>query len=130
MTEKYSKQEITEKIVGVIADILDRTTEEISSNMGVFSDLGIESVEIMEIAFMLEQEFDIKIEDDELWNLPKYFLETEMFKDEIFSKKAIYIIKNNFSEISDEDISKFKSTNALLENLVVQDIVNCILKKS
>jgi acyl carrier protein len=62
-----SKGTIEERVVGVLAEALDRPASEITPTSSLVDDLGAESIDFLDIAFRLEDEFGIQIPDEEIW---------------------------------------------------------------
>lgn len=63
-------QTIYSKVKKMLRDVLDLPEARILPNTYLFRDLSLESGETLELTFMLEQEFSIKIGSQEIWNLP------------------------------------------------------------
>ena len=117
------------KIIKVLADILHLQENQISQDDGLFEELGFESVEILELEFAVEQEFNINIDKDVLWHVPNYLLEGNIFCDGKFSEEAIDIIKKSISDISDSDIIALKSPHDLIKFILVKDLIAYICIK-
>ena len=56
---------IEEKVVGIVSDQLDSPKEEISRSNSFVDDLKADSLDIVELVMALEDEFDIKIPDED-----------------------------------------------------------------
>ena len=50
-----------EKLQNIIAKILDIDVDDISMNMKLIDDLGVDSLDLFQIIMELEEEFDIEI---------------------------------------------------------------------
>lgn len=57
---------ILEKITGIIAEQLDVKESEVSPEKSFTDDLGADSLAIVELVLALEEEFGIKIPDDQV----------------------------------------------------------------
>lgn len=55
-----------EKVIGIIADQLGISTDEISENTKLASDLGVDSLEIFEVVMTLEEKFGIEIPNEDI----------------------------------------------------------------
>lgn len=55
-----------EKVIGIIANQLGISTDEISENTKLISDLGVDSLEIFEVVMTLEEEFGIEIPNEDI----------------------------------------------------------------
>jgi acyl carrier protein len=54
-----------EKLVKIIADVLNVDTEEITMDTTFVNDLGADSLDIFQIIMGIEEEFDIEISNDD-----------------------------------------------------------------
>ena len=61
-----TQSEIYEKVRTVLVDALAVDEEEVTPEASLFKDLGAESIDVLDIQFKLEQDFGIKIGQDEL----------------------------------------------------------------
>ena len=60
------KLEIRSRVVELVATIADRNVNSISDAADLSADLGIDSIDRIELAMDLEEEFDIRICDDDI----------------------------------------------------------------
>ncbi|MEQ9461791.1 MAG: acyl carrier protein [Phycisphaeraceae bacterium] len=72
-----SRDEVYEKVQVVLEDALGVDPDEVTPEATIGPDLGAESIDFLDIAFRLEKEFEIKIEQEQmmpmnLLNDPKY----------------------------------------------------------
>ncbi len=58
-----------EKIKRILADTLDVSEEEISADTNIATDLGADSLDVVEILMSIEDEFEIEIPDSEIENI-------------------------------------------------------------
>lgn len=56
---------VEEKVVGIVSDQLDTPKEDISRTSSFVDDLKADSLDIVELVMALEDEFDIKIPDED-----------------------------------------------------------------
>ncbi len=61
------RSEIEEKISGAIRKALTRDVGEITSGTSLVADLGVDSLDLVEIVYDVEEAFDIQLEPDELF---------------------------------------------------------------
>ena len=72
-----------DKIKQILADTLDVSEDEISADTNIATDLGADSLDVVEILMSIEDEFDIEIPDSEIENIRTIgelveFIETNM----------------------------------------------------
>ena len=58
-----------DKIKQILADTLDLSEDEISADTNIATDLGADSLDVVEILMSIEDEFDIEIPDSEIENI-------------------------------------------------------------
>lgn len=56
---------IEEKVIGIVSDQLDTPKEDISRASSFVDDLKADSLDVVELVMALEDEFDIKIPDED-----------------------------------------------------------------
>lgn len=56
---------VEEKVIGIVSDQLDTPKEDISQTSSFVDDLKADSLDIVELVMALEDEFDIKIPDED-----------------------------------------------------------------
>ncbi|MBR5222623.1 MAG: acyl carrier protein [Clostridia bacterium] len=58
-----------DKIKKILADTLDVSEDEISADTNIATDLGADSLDVVEILMSIEDEFEIEIPDNEIENI-------------------------------------------------------------
>lgn len=58
-----------DKIKKILAETLDVNEEELSADTNIATDLGADSLDVVEILMSIEDEFDIEIPDSEIENI-------------------------------------------------------------
>ena len=58
-------EQVAEKVVVAISNQLDVTRREVIGSARIASDLGADSIDLVELAMEFEDEFDIEISDDD-----------------------------------------------------------------
>lgn len=101
-------QTIYSKVKKLLQDVLDLPEAQIMPDTYLYRDLNLESAETLELTFMLEQEFGIKIDSQEFWNLPNVIANRGMFSDGRLSPDAVSSVRQYFT-VSDEDLSALAS---------------------
>lgn len=92
------RQEIFEKVRAIIARVLDEDEDEITIDASLIDDLGIESVDLVDISAKIEEVFEIEIAEGELWNLTSLFTEDGMVKNEKITARGAKELKKCFGE--------------------------------
>ncbi len=64
-----STEEITQKVKKIIAEQLDKSEDDINEEASFLNDLGADSLDVVEMIMLLEEEFDTDISDEEAENI-------------------------------------------------------------
>ncbi len=75
---KMSREELSQKLKDIIAEVTGFETEEIGDNDSLSEDIGIESFDIVDINFRVEEVFGIKMGEDTFWNFRGIFENPEL----------------------------------------------------
>jgi len=92
------RDEIFEKVKGVLVEALALDDDEVTPEATVFGDLGAESIDMLDIGFQLEQAFGFKIEQGEMF--PEgVTTDPEMVADGKVTDKGIAMLKERAPHI-------------------------------
>lgn len=119
------KNEVFEKVREIISESLDIDASDIKEESRLFTELNIESVDILEITFRVEQEFDFTMGEGEFWNVATFLANKDELKSGL-DEEAIQCIKKNF-DFSDDIISSLKSPFDIYDYITVNDLCNYII---
>jgi acyl carrier protein len=102
--------------------------EEIKSNDTLLNDLGADSLDFVEIVFIIEREFGVKLETRELVSGGKKYSEEIIFKDGALSEEGVKIMRMNFP--LNPERFQFKMTKMeIFQSITIQDIATIIEQK-
>ena len=88
------------KVREIIADVLVIDEEEVSLNSRLITDLGVESIDFLDLVFQLEKEFKIKIPRGQLEkNARGDLAEDEFEKGGSLTAAGLQALKNYLSEV-------------------------------
>jgi acyl carrier protein len=86
-----TQDEIYEKVQSTLVDALGVDEEDVTRNATLFSDLGAESIDLLDIVFRLERNFGIKIPRGELF--PENVSDPDMVENGVLTPKGLDEIK-------------------------------------
>lgn len=92
------RQEIFEKVRAIIARVIEEDENDITIDSSLIDDLGIESVDLVDISAKIEEAFHIEIGEGELWNLTSLFTEEGMVKNQKITSRGAKTLKHHFGE--------------------------------
>ena len=115
--------DIFETVQAIIADILDMEVEEIGRDHYLIRDLGVESIDLLELSVELNGAFQIEVNEDEIFlqSLRRYLNEAEETHRDI-----IPFLKACYPFLTDMRIGEILSDLAHGPVLKVSDIVSYV----
>ena len=66
-----NREEILERLTGVIREIMRDSSVEVTEEMNLIDDLGLDSLEAMELMMEVENEFGVEIPQDDISSFVK-----------------------------------------------------------
>lgn len=60
---------MNEKVVEIVAEILDLEVSEVEESAKIIDDLGADSIAVMEIVMELEEEYDVEVPTEDILEL-------------------------------------------------------------
>lgn len=118
-----NNDDIEERLFKVISEALQKPIESITSNKKLFIDFNIESVEALELEFAIEEEFNVKIDEKNLWKIPSYLTNQGMIENGEYNNEAKQIIQKAFPLMIEETVQNIKTANDIYKEITVQDVV-------
>jgi acyl carrier protein len=122
-----TKQEINNRVNGVVAQALGLDDDEVTATSHLINDLGAESIDFLDITFRLEREFGIKIPRNELFPETVFRENPEYIKDGKITDEGVVKLKeslpyaNYFADVEDKrtvDSVKELFTVGLIHNYI------------
>lgn len=122
------REEIFEKVRAIIANVIEEDKDEISLDSSLVDDLGIESVDLVDISARIEEAFHIEIGEGELWNLTEFFTTDGMMKHERITVRGAEALQKCFGN----DFQNIEPGTCLVDifsSIKVSFIVDYLSKK-
>lgn len=117
--------DLEQKVIYSVSDSLSVDESEIQNKTRLITDLDADSLDIMDIMFKLEEEFDIKLEKEDFDFLKKIDMDREeAVVDGVLTKDALKRLKDYLPELETEkplkpaELGSYLTINAL--NKLVQ----------
>ena len=122
------REEIFDKVKEVLEYALGADPEEITMNATLIGDLGAESIDFLDISFKLEQEFDIKIDQGELF--PENLMSDDsLVQDGKLTDKAMEILAERLPHVDFSKLENNRQVDQLSEVFTVESLVDFIERK-
>ena len=97
---KLSKGEVLEKLCEIIAEITGFEPEEINEGDSMSEDIGIESFDIVDINFRVEEVFGVQVGEKAFWNFRDIFENPDLIdENNVLTLKGIQEIKRRVPNI-------------------------------
>ena len=123
-----TRDEIYEKVKEVLMDALVVDEDEVSPEAVLTRDLGAESIDFLDIVFKIEQAFDIKIEQGELFpdNVAQ---DPEYVQDGKVTDKGIAALKEKLPHVDFSEFEKDPQVSKVGDIFTVDAVVNFVERK-
>ena len=123
-----NRDEIFDKVREVLMDALVVDEEEVTPDAVLTKDLGAESIDFLDIVFKVEQAFDIKIEQGELFpdNVAQ---DPEYVQDGKVTDKGLGALKERLPHADFSKLEGDRSVEKVAEIFTVDALVNFVQKK-
>ena len=122
-----TSDEIFEKVRDAFVEALGLDDDEVEAGSKVFEDLGAESLDLLEIVFLLEHEFDIKIPRDGIREASKENINPDDYEqDGVLTPLALEKLQELMPEVPSEEIVAGLTTNDIPRLFRVQTFVNIV----
>ncbi|MBI3039407.1 acyl carrier protein [bacterium] len=125
-----SKQAIFEKLIPLIREVLGVKSADITLNTCLVGDLGAESIDLLDLTFLIEQDFGISIEANEFERIAKAQLNDQPYEENgILTVPALEYLKIALPEIEPSKFSPGLRKIQIPSLLTVAVYVNLIDRK-
>ncbi len=122
-----TQAEIYEKVQSTLVDALGVDEEDVTRNATLFSDLGAESIDLLDIVFRLERNFGIKIPRGELF--PENISDPDMVEDGKLTPKGLDEIKQRMPYADLTEFSANPEVDKLFDLYTVDMLVQYVCTK-
>ena len=123
-------EEVLDKLLPLIAEITAVPRERISMESGLVQDLGAESLDLLDLSFLIQETFDVTLEPDEFERQAKERLGEGVYeKDGYLTEEALEELKKALPEVPAEKLKGPLAKVALPGVLNVAVLVHLIQRK-
>jgi acyl carrier protein len=123
-----SRDEIFEKVKEVLEYALGADSEDVTLDATLIGDLGAESIDFLDISFKLEQEFNIKIDQGELF--PENLMQDETLVEEgKLTDTAMDMLKERMPHVDFSAFEADRRVDQMSEVFTVASLVDFIERK-
>jgi len=124
-------EKIFEKVSQVIRESCDIEFSEIKLSHTLFDELAIDSIDLVDILFELETEYDISLKISDIGKQAKLLLgpDVEYEVDGVITKEGLEVLKSYMTEIPSENFKQGLSVYDLIKLFTVESLCKLIQKK-
>jgi len=125
--KSFSDQEIMTKIKEIIGKIVLMSPDEISDDASFVDDIGMESIDFLDVAFRLEETFGISLPRQGLiQRFADRFGPEELFREGKITEKASLLLKLGFPEVDPSRITEGMREEEVLSLVNAQTYLNLV----
>ncbi|MEZ4464602.1 MAG: phosphopantetheine-binding protein [bacterium] len=122
-------EEIFEKVQAAFVEALDLDEDEVTPGARIFEDLGAESLDLLEIVFLLERAFDIKIPRGGIQEASQQGLDPSEYEvDGVLTEKALEKLKELMPEVDPDEFAPGLTANEIPRLFRVQTFVHIVAR--
>ena len=123
-----TRDEIYSKVQEVLIDALGVDDDEVTADARLTKDLGAESIDFLDITFKLEQEFDFKIGQGELFP-DNAASNPDFIKDGKLTPEGLTAIKEKLPHVDFSKLESDPQISRLAETFTVDALVSFVERK-
>jgi|JI10StandDraft_1071094.scaffolds.fasta_scaffold84120_3 acyl carrier protein len=117
------------KVQAAFAEALDLDTDEVTSEARIFDDLGAESLDLLEIVFLLERAFDIKIPRGGVQEASQQGLDPSEYEvNGVLTQKALDKLAEVMPEVGADEFKPGLTANEIPRLFRVETFVNIVIR--
>ena len=121
-----SRDEVVEKVQGVLVDALGGDDDEVTAEATLMGDLGAESIDFLDIVFRLEKAFGMKVPREELFPAESLMNDPELVSNGRLTEKGLAELKDKVPHTDLSEFEKDPDINKLPDLFTVTAIVNYV----
>lgn len=125
-----NKEQVLDFVTESISESSGLEVENIQSNSTLFKGLGLTSIDMVEIFYMLEMEYDISLRVSDFEKDIRENMDGEAFEiDNVITEQGLKAIKQKLPEIDSSIIQSGLTVDQLMEFITVRSLANLVHAK-
>ena len=124
------RQAIFERVRTIIANVIELDEDEIDLDSSLIDDLGMESVDFIDISARIEGEFGIEIAEGELWSFGKIFADESIMKEGKVTSQGVKYLQERFLGGDFQEVKPGTSLADIISLIKVKFIVDYLCQKT
>ena len=124
------RKEILQKIIEVISESCGIEEGVIHANSTLFTELGVNSIDMLDILFTLEMEYDVTLSISDIEKESKEEMEGRPFEVEnVITAEGLEILRKRMPEIPEAKIVQGVTINNIISLITVESLLNMVTNK-
>ncbi len=124
------REAIFDKVRMIIANVMELDEDEINLGSSLIDDLGMESVDFIDISPRIEEEFGIEIGEGELWSFGKIFADKSIMKEGKITAKGVKSLRERYPGDDFHEVKPGTSLADIISLIKVKFIVDYLCQKT
>ena len=121
--------EILTKVMSCVAEVLALEPDEISAGASLMEELGADSLDLVELMYLLEQEFGVALSQQDLSLSAQLGIpESEIHEEEVLTPKALELLRQRFPNAT-EMLVEGTQSQQLADLLTVEEVAKSMERK-
>ncbi len=121
---------IFDRVRTIIANVMELDKDEINLDSSLIDDIGMESVDFMDVSTRIEEEFNIEIAEGELWDFGRIFADERMMKEGKITTKGVKSLRERYPGDDFQEVKPGTSLADIISLIKVKFIVNYLCHKT
>jgi acyl carrier protein len=124
------KEEVIEKVIEVIAESTGMEAHLIRPDSTLFNELPVNSIDIVDILYSLEMEYDISLKLSDLEKQSRDAMNGKPFEiDNVVTDEGLKVLAEKMPEIPASKMVKGLTVNDIMKLITVESLANMVIYK-
>lgn len=134
MSDPVASPDTIQRIIRCVAQVLAKNPTEVNPQSRLLDDLGADSLDLVELMYVLEDEFTLKLDKQDLSLSAQLGLpESEVHKNEVLTPKALELLRERYPQaeaLLQEGVTRARLAPLLTVEALAAGIENKLASKS
>ena len=128
MSEPVATESVQDRIIRCVAQVLAKPADQVSPSSRLIEDLGADSLDLIELMYVMEDEFGMKLDRQDLSLSAQLGLpDSEVHQNEVLTPKALAMLRERYPqahELLREGVTRTKLASLLTVETLAIGIAN------
>ena len=124
-----ANEQIIQRVAGRVAEVLALDAGEIESGARLMEDLGADSLDLVELMYLLENEFDIRMTQQDMSLTAQLGIpEEQIHQNEVLTPRALELLRQRFPH-ADALLQQGLQRNQLASLITVEEVARAVERR-